>query len=74
MHLVEEGGEFVYGGITPGAIDPVISYGSQALDGAPDFPVINATMFERCIEHRDIRRLGTHGNSILRRDVCQVDV
>jgi len=25
LHLVEKGGEFVYGRITPGGIDPVIS-------------------------------------------------
>ncbi len=45
----------------------------QEPDGAPYLPIINAATFERGIEHGEIRRLGTHGNSILRSDVCQVD-
>ena len=73
VHLVEEGGEFVDGRITPGGRDPVIAYGSQALDAAPELPVINAATFERGIEPGDVSGLGTHGDSILRRDVCQVD-
>ena len=64
LHLVEEGGEFVYSGITPGGIAPDVPQGSQALDAAPDIPVINATTSERGIEPGDIRSLGIRGDSI----------
>ena len=73
LHPVDEGREFVYGRITPGGIDTDIPEGSQALDEAPDLPVIHVAAFECRIECRDARGRGTPGDSILRSDMRQVD-
>jgi hypothetical protein len=73
LHPVEEFCEFVDRGLMRGGIDTGLPQGPQALDEAPDFPIIDAATFERRIEYCETRGRVAPGHSILGGNFRQVE-